>query len=82
MTKEFEILIEYIREETGFVGTLGVDDDLLKTGVLDSFSIITLAMFAQERFEVEFDGDDLTRENLARLSNLVALIQLRRSSIA
>ena len=36
-------------------------------------------MFAQERFEVEFEGEDLVRDNLARLSSLVALVQRRRA---
>lgn len=82
MNSEVEILIEYIRGETGFTGPLGPEDDLLEAGVLDSFNIVSLAMFAQERFEVEFDGDDLTRENLARLASLVALIRQRKASQA
>lgn len=80
MSNEIQILTEYIRNETGFAGPLGADDDLLESGVLDSFNIVSLAMFAQERFEVEFDGEDLVRDNLARLSSLVALIRLRRSA--
>ena len=80
MSNEIQILTEYIRNETGFIGPLGADDDLLESGVLDSFNIVSLAMFAQERFEVEFDGEDLVRDNLARLSSLVALIRLRRSA--
>jgi acyl carrier protein len=40
---------------------------------------VTLAMFAQERFGVEFEAEDLVRDNLARLSSLVALIQSRRA---
>lgn len=80
MSNEFEILSEYIRNETGFTGVLGADDDLLESGVLDSFNIVSLAMFAQERFEVEFDGEDLVRDNLARLSSLVELIRMRRGS--
>ena len=80
MNNEIQVLTEYIRNETGFAGPLGADDDLLESGVLDSFNIVSLAMFAQERFEVEFDGEDLVRDNLARLSSLVALIRLRRSA--
>lgn len=80
MNNEIQILTEYIRNETGFTGPLGADDDLLESGVLDSFNIVSLAMFAQERFEVEFDGEDLVRDNLARLSSLVALIRLRRGA--
>ena len=80
MNNEIQVLTEYIRSETGFTGSLGADDDLLESGVLDSFNIVSLAMFAQERFEVEFEGEDLVRDNLARLSSLVALIRLRRGA--
>ena len=80
MNSEIEILVEYIRDETGFAGPLGVDDDLLESGALDSFSIVSLAMFAQERFGVEFDGEDMVRDNLARLSSLAALIRARKGA--
>jgi acyl carrier protein len=82
MSQEIDILIEYIRKETGFIGPLGADDDLLETGVLDSFNIVSLALFAQERFEVDFEGDDLVRDNLAKLSSLAALIERRRAEQA
>jgi acyl carrier protein len=82
LSNEIEILAEYIRKETGFAGPLGADDDLLDSGVLDSFSIVSLAMFAQERFGVEFEGEDLIRNNLARLSKLVALIRERKGAPA
>lgn len=80
MSSEIEVLVAYIREETGFAGPLEADDDLLESGVLDSFNIISLALFAQERFGVEFEGEDMVRDNLARLSSLVALIRARKGS--
>lgn len=80
MSNEIEILTTYIRDETGFSGQLDAEDDLLESGVLDSFNIISLALFAQERFGVEFEGEDMIRDNLARLSSLVALIRARKGS--
>ena len=77
MSTEIDALAEYIRSETGHAGPLHPDDDLLEAGILDSFNIVTLAMFAQERFGVEFEGEDLVRDNLASLSSLVALIRKR-----
>lgn len=82
MSETIEILIEYIRKETGFEGPLTADDDLLTAGVLDSFNIVSLALFAQERFEVELDGEDLVRDNLAKLSALAALIEKRKAEQA
>jgi acyl carrier protein len=78
MTTSIDVLVDYIRRETGHGGPIGPDDDLLKAGVLDSFSIVSLALFAQEHFGVELDGEDLVRDNLACLSALVALIERRR----
>ncbi|HVO87241.1 MAG TPA: acyl carrier protein [Casimicrobiaceae bacterium] len=80
MATELQVLIDYIRAETGHSGALGEDDDLLATGVLDSFNIVSLAMYAQERFGVEFEAEDLVRSNLARLSSLVNLIRTRREA--
>jgi acyl carrier protein len=82
MNEIIDVLVEYIRNETGFTGTLEADDDLLSAGVLDSFNIVSLAMFAQERFCVELEGEDLVRDNLAKLGALATLIELRRSEQA
>ncbi len=79
MNDETELLANYIRTETGYEGAIDPDDDLLKVGILDSFSIVSLAMFAQEQFGVEFEGEELIRENLAKLSTLVALIRLKQA---
>lgn len=82
MISETDILAEYVRQETGHEGYLDPDEDLLAAGVLDSFNIVSLALFAQERFEVEFDGEDMVRDNLARLSSLARLVRERRSAAA
>ena len=82
MNQIIDVLIEYIRKETGFTGKLTADVDLLQTGVLDSFNIVSLALFAQERFEVELEGEDLVRDNLAKLSSLASLIVRRRAETA
>ena len=78
MGSEIEVLADYIRNETGHTGAIDPDDDLLEAGILDSFNIVSLAMFAQETFGVEFEGEDLVRDNLASLAKLVALIRARR----
>jgi acyl carrier protein len=80
MSTELEVLADYIRAETGYRGKIDPDDDLLSSGILDSFNIVSLAVFAQERFGIEFESDDLSRANLARLSSLIALIHERKST--
>ena len=80
MRKEIEEIAEYIRGESGHTGPLDPEADLLQAKILDSFSIIQLAMFIQERFEVELEAEDLTRENLASLAAMVALIDRRKAA--
>ena len=75
-----ELLTNYIRTETGYAGDIDPDEDLIEVGILDSFSIVSLTMFAQEQFRVEFEGEELVRENIAKLSTLVALIRQKQSS--
>lgn len=80
LSSEIDILADYVRSETGHAGPLDPDEDLLEAGILDSFNIVSLAMFAQEHFKLEFDGEDMVRDNLARLSSLAALIRMRRAA--
>lgn len=78
MRTELGILQDYIRRETGYEGEVTSDADLLKMHILDSFSIVQLAMFVQERFGVELEAEDLVRDNLSTLSRVVALIQRKK----
>ena len=79
VTSDIDTLRQYIQQEFGYEGDIPADMDLLQKQVLDSFSIVTLAMFVQERFEVILEAEDLVRANLATLSSIVALIARKRS---
>ena len=79
MPTELEVLKDYIRKETGYEGDLEPDADLLEGKILDSFNIVELAMFIQERFEIELEAEDLVRSNLARLSSMVDMIERKRA---
>jgi acyl carrier protein len=80
VTDEMQVLTEYIRSESGYKGPIDPHVDLLDANVLDSFSVVQLAMFVQERFCVELEAEDVTRTNLASLSSIVALIERRRNA--
>lgn len=79
MASEIEILSDYIRKETAHDGPLDPDADLLEQQILDSFSIVQLAMYIQERFGLELEPEDLVRANLSSLSRMAALIARRRA---
>ncbi len=74
------ILGDYIRQEFGYEGPLDPQLDLLEAQVIDSFSIVQLAVFVQEKFGVELEADDLVRDNLSRLSSIAALIERKNSA--
>src|SRR6185437_14296522 len=80
MRTELGILQDYIRLETGYEGEVTSDADLLRTHILDSFSIVQLAMFVQERFGIELEAEDLVRDNLSTLSRVIALIQKKKNT--
>ena len=80
MATELEILCDYVKNEIGYNGPLSPDVDLLDTHILDSFNVVEVAMFIQERFKIELEAEDLVRSNLATLSSMVALIDKRRTA--
>ncbi len=79
MTTEIQILKNYIKEELGYDGEIKPDTNLFETGILDSFSIIQVAVFIQEQFNIELDAEDLVRDNLSTLSHMVALIDKQKT---
>ena len=82
MRPEINVLADYVRRESGHDGALDPDLDLLDANILDSFSIVQLAVFIQEEFGVELEGEDFARANLASLSAMVALIDKRKGTAA
>jgi acyl carrier protein len=80
MPSEIDTLSDYIRTEMGYSGPLEPTMDLLEEKILDSFSIVQMAVFIQDKFEVELDANDLVRENLSTLSRMVDLINKRRTA--
>jgi acyl carrier protein len=81
LTTELDALREYICSEMGYAGAIDPEVDLLEAKILDSFSIVQMAMFLQEHFNIELEPEDLVRENLAKLSSMIALVERRRAAI-
>ena len=78
MTAVIDAVTAYIRRESGYEGDIDPNTDLLATQILDSYSVVSLAVFIQEEFGVEFEEADLTRDNLSRLSAIAALVDRKR----
>ncbi len=56
-------------------GSLTLGSDLFEAGVLDSFGVVELVTFIQERFGVTLENDDLMSPLLASVSGLSELIE-------
>jgi len=80
MSDEATIICDYIRDEIGYRGEIHPEADLIEREILDSFSVVELAMFIQTRFGIEFEPEDLVRANLCTLSRLVALIDSKKKA--
>lgn len=80
MRDEIQVLVDFVRGESGYAGEIDPEADLLEAHILDSFSIVQLAMFIQEQFGVELEPEDFARANLSSLTSVVALIDKRRAA--
>jgi acyl carrier protein len=79
MSEQFDTIVNYIRDELAHDGDITPDMDLLEEQILDSFSIVQVALFLQEEFEVELEADDLQQENLASVNRMLDLVQRKRA---
>lgn len=55
------------------------DESLLSSGLVDSFSLVDLALFIEETFQVRLADTELNANTFDTLAELAALIEERRS---
>ncbi|MCC6191771.1 MAG: acyl carrier protein [Anaerolineales bacterium] len=74
------ILAEYITRELakGRTTTVGVDEDLLGTGVIDSLGVLQLVSFVDERFGFQIPDEDVVIENFQSISALADYLDQHR----
>jgi acyl carrier protein len=58
---------------------LGVDDQLVDSGIIDSLGVMTLLGFLEEKFSIKIPDSELTPENFASLATLTALVESQKS---
>lgn len=54
------------------------EEPLLSSGLIDSFHLVDLALFVEDRFGVHLDDAELNAQTFDTLAQLVALIESRR----
>ena len=59
---------------------IAVDEALISSGLVDSFSLVDLALFVEETFDARIDDTELTADVFDTIEELVALISARRTS--
>jgi acyl carrier protein len=59
--------------------TIAPDAALLSTGLIDSFSLVDLALFVEDTYGVHIDDTELNAQTFDTIEQLVALIETRRS---
>lgn len=77
-----EKLRDYIRVELirdpGYA--LADDEPLITGGLIDSFSLAQIGVFAETEFDVYIPDNDLTVDNMDTLNQMVAAIRARQNS--
>lgn len=58
---------------------IGPDEPLISSGLVDSFSLVDLALYVEDTFGVHVDDTELNAQTFDTLNQLVELIQSRSS---
>lgn len=74
------ILAEYIAAEILKQPSraIGADEPLLSSGLIDSFHLVDLGMFVEDKFGVRIDDAELNASTFDTLNQLAALIRSRK----
>ncbi len=82
-TKIRDFILSNLAERRG-VTSIGDDDSLLETGVVDSLGIFLIVTFLEESFHVGVADDEITPENFRTLRVIAEMVEskLRQKSVA
>jgi acyl carrier protein len=58
---------------------LTAEQALLSSGIVDSFSLVDLAIYVEDTFGVHLDDSELNKETFDTLGQLAVLIESRRA---
>ncbi|MBP6178891.1 MAG: acyl carrier protein [Anaerolineales bacterium] len=58
---------------------IGADEPLISSGLIDSFSLVDLALFVEDTFGVRIEDSELNAATFDSLSQLAELIRSRQS---
>ena len=59
--------------------TIAFEEPLISSGLIDSFSLVDLALFIEDQFSVQVDDSELTAEVFDSIDELASLISSRQA---
>ncbi|MDH5605461.1 MAG: acyl carrier protein [Anaerolineae bacterium] len=72
-------LTEYIQKDIlKSSRPIAVDEPLISSGMIDSFTLVDLSLFIEEEFGVMIDNTELNADTIDTLSQMADLISARR----
>ncbi len=74
MDKVREVVLLFFNERDIETDKLNDNDDILFSGVIDSFQIVELIGFLEAEFNIEFQDDDINEENFKTIGNIIELV--------
>jgi acyl carrier protein len=57
---------------------IAADEPLISSGLIDSFSLMDLALFVEDTFDVRIEDTELNANTFDNLTQLVSLIESRK----
>lgn len=72
-----KFIVEKILKQPNML--LRSDRPLISSGIIDSFSLVDLALYIEDEFGVYIDDTELNKETFDTIDQLIHLIRLRRS---
>jgi acyl carrier protein len=77
-----EVILEYIRneylEEDDDDVELDVDTPLISSGIVDSFSMVSLKRFLEKKYEVSISDEDASAEAFDTVTSIIKVVKKYR----
>jgi acyl carrier protein len=64
---------EYLEEDSGV--NITENTQLISSGIVDSFSMVSLKMFLEKKFQVKIPDDKATPDAFDSVNNIIALLK-------
>lgn len=74
-----EVVLEYVKDEyvedEDEAEELTVDTPLISGGIVDSFSMVSLKVFLEKRYQIQIPDEDATPESFDTVNKIVQLVK-------